>query len=212
MKLLSVNVGLPQPLIVKDEVVQTGIVKRSVNGPVTIHRTNLEGDGQGDTAVHGGPLKAVYAYASEHYAFWRSEYPSKPLPFGTFGENLTTEGLLDEHVCIGDRFQIGAATLMVTQPRMPCFKLAAHFGRPEILEHMISSRRHGFYFAVIEEGAVSAGDQIRLVERHPAAISVPQMVALYLGHSTDPGLLDLAMSLEMLTPKWKSKLALRATV
>jgi len=212
MRVLSVNVGLPQPLVAHDQVVQSGIVKRPVNGPVTIRRTNLDGDGQGDPSVHGGPLKAVYAYASEHYAFWCNEYPDAALPFGTFGENLTTAGLLDEEVCIGDRFQVGAAVLMVTQPRMPCFKLAARFQRHEILERMIDARRHGFYFAVLEEGPVCAGDPIRLLERHPAALSVPTMVALYLGHSVDPHLLERAMSLEMLTPKWKNKLALRAAV
>lgn len=212
MKVLSVNVGLPQSLIVKDGVVQSSICKRPVNGIVTIRRTNLDGDAQADSAVHGGANKAVYVYPSEYYSFWRAEFPELDLPFGSFGENLTTEGLLDEQVFAGDRYQAGSAVLQVTQPRMPCYKLAARLGRPQILERMIAVHKHGFYLSVVAEGAVCAGDAISLLARNPSSLSMLELVSVYLGHSTEPRLLERAMSVEGLSPKWKTKLALRASL
>jgi len=212
MKIVSVNVGQPQPLVVNGGVVESGIVKRPVAGPVMVRRTNLEGDGQADLSVHGGLLKAVYAYSSEYYPLWSAELGEVDLPFGRFGENLTTAGMLDEDVLIGDRWQAGSAVLVVTQPRMPCFKFAAHLRRPDAGQLMVEGRRHGYYFSVAEEGNVRAGDEVRLLWRDPSSISVAQTVSLYLGRSTDPELLRRAMSLEALPAGWRNKLAMRAGV
>ena len=123
---------------------------------------NLDGDRQADLSVHGGVSKAVYAYPAEHYEFWKQELPDMQLPFGMFGENLTTEGLFEDTVNVGDRFRIGEAEIMATEPRLPCYKLGIKFGRPDILRMFLQSRRTGFYFAVLKEGAVKAGDDIEL--------------------------------------------------
>src|SRR6516162_5626757 len=120
MKLISVNVALPRPLAYREQTVSTGIFKNPVSGPVALRTLNLEGDRQADLAVHGGPFKAVYAYPSEHYGFWREELPGANLPWGMFGENFTTEGLLESELHIGDRLRIGTAILVVRQPRIPC--------------------------------------------------------------------------------------------
>ena len=127
MKTLSISVGLPREVTWKGRTVSTSIFKEPVSEPVLLRRHNLEGDGQADLSVHGGPTKAVYAYPSEHYPFWRSEFPEMELEWGMFGENLTTEGLAEESVHIGDVFQLGTAQLVVTEPRMPCFKLTIRF-------------------------------------------------------------------------------------
>jgi MOSC domain-containing protein YiiM len=155
MKLLSVNVGLPREIEWKEKVVRTSIFKAPVTGPVRVAKLNLDGDQQSDLSVHGGIDKAVYAYPSEHYAFWRREIPGMDLPWGVFGENFTTEGLLEEMVHIGDRFRVGSAEFVVTQPRMPCFKLGIRFNRSDIVKRFLQSGRSGFYFAVLKEGEVA---------------------------------------------------------
>ncbi|HSC71578.1 MAG TPA: MOSC domain-containing protein, partial [Candidatus Methylomirabilis sp.] len=129
MRLVSVNVGLPREVAAKGKRVRTGIFKEPVDGRVLLRTLNLEGDRQADLTVHGGPSKAVYAYPSEHYQYWRKELPDMHLPWGMFGENFTTEGLLEGQVHVGDRFRIGSAELMVTEPRLPCYKLGVRFGR-----------------------------------------------------------------------------------
>src|SRR5712671_6531621 len=136
MQVISVNVGQPKEVIWKGRKVMTGIFKEPVEGRVAVGRLNLEGDRQADLTVHGGPEKAVYAYPAEYYAFWREQFPEMELPWGMFGENLTIEGLLDESVHIGDRFQVGSAHLVVTQPRLPCSKLGLKFGRDYFLERL----------------------------------------------------------------------------
>jgi MOSC domain-containing protein YiiM len=130
-----------------------------------LRKFNLEGDKQADLSVHGGEDKAVYVYPSEHYAYWRKELPEIELPWGMFGENFTTEGLLEDTVRIGDRFRIGSAEVMVTQPRMPCFKLGMKFKRTDIIKRFLESGRTGFYLAVLQEGDVGAGDAIVLISR-----------------------------------------------
>src|SRR3989475_8885773 len=132
MKVVSINVGLPREVRWHGKTVLTSIFKAPVEGSVKVRHLNVEGDRQSDLAVHGGADKAVYVYPAEHYAFWRAELPGVDLPWGAFGENLTTEGLMEDSVHIGDRFRIGSAELVVTQPRMPCFKLGIRFGRPDI--------------------------------------------------------------------------------
>jgi MOSC domain-containing protein YiiM len=148
MKLLSVNVGLPREVSWKGKTVMTGIFKEPVQGRVMVRSLNLDGDGQADLTVHGGVDKAVYAYPVEHYDYWRQELPDTDLPWGMFGENLTIEGVLEQGVNIGDRFRMGTAAVMVTQPRMPCYKLGIKFGRTDIVKRFLDSQRSGFYFSV----------------------------------------------------------------
>ena len=207
MKVLSVNVSVPQPLVAGNLVVQSAIDKRPVKGPVMVRRLNLDGDQQSDLRVHGGVNKAVYAYPAEHYEFWRHDL-GKELPFGTFGENLTTEGLVDSEVFIGDRYQIGSAILTVTQPRTPCYKLAATLDYQPIIERMYSERRHGWYMSVEKEGTVAAGDEIRLLERIPNSITVLELISVWMGHDLSPELVERTMALD-LSPKWKDKIAQR---
>src|SRR5438093_11577306 len=179
MRILSVNVGLPREVSWQGKFVTTGIFKEPVKGPVMLRTLNFNGDGQADLTVHGGVSKAVYAYPSEHYAFWRAEFAAMDLPFGMFGENLTTEGLLEDAVHIGDRFRVGEAELMVTEPRLPCYKLGIKFGRDDILKRFLASRRTGFYFAVLRAGEVGAGDSIEPVSEDPRRVSVSDIVNLY---------------------------------
>lgn len=179
MKLLSVNVGQPREVEWRGESVRTSIFKEPVQGRVRVERLKLEGDQQSDLSVHGGIDKAVYAYPSEHYAFWRKELPGVELPWGAFGENLTTEGLLEGETRIGDRLRAGSAEFVVTQPRMPCFKLAIRFGRPDMVKRFMRSGRTGFYLAVVREGEVGAGDAIEAVDQDEARVSVAEVVAKY---------------------------------
>jgi len=160
MHLHSVNVGLPRDVMWHGREVTTGIYKEPVQGRVAIRRLNLDGDGQADLSVHGGAEKAVYCYPFEHYAYWKRELPGKDLPFGMFGENLTLEGVSEETVHIGDRFTFGSATLVVTQPRLPCYKLGIKFKSDAMVKRFLASGRTGFYFAVESEGAVAAGDRV----------------------------------------------------
>jgi MOSC domain-containing protein YiiM len=172
MRLVSVNVGEPRVVAFHDREVATGIFKSEVTGPVLLRRLNLEGDRQADLFNHGGTTKAVYAYPSEHYDFWRAEFPGMDLPWGMFGENLTTEGLREEEACIGDELRVGEAVVAVTQPRIPCYKLGIRFGRDDIVKRFFASRRSGIYFSVVKEGLVQAGDSIEFLQRTSASISI----------------------------------------
>jgi MOSC domain-containing protein YiiM len=172
LKLISVNVGLPRDVVWKGKTVTTGIFKEPVEGRVMMRRLNLDGDRQADLSVHGGLSKAVYAYPAEHYDYWRKELPDMNLPWVMFGENLTTEGLLENAVHIGDRFRIGTTEVMVTEPRMPCYKLGIKFGRDDIIKRFLASGRTGFYFAVLQEGEVGAGDAIELISRDKNNVTV----------------------------------------
>jgi len=176
VQVISVNVGLPRRVEWNGEVVETAIFKEPVSGEVRVGRLNLEGDRQADLTVHGGVEKAVYAYPSEHYALWREELAAD-LPWGAFGENLTVAGLTEGEVHIGDRLRVGSAELVVTQPRMPCFKLAVKFGRMDIVKRFQQSGRSGFYLAVAREGTVTAGSPISVVAREPAGPTVAEVVA-----------------------------------
>jgi MOSC domain-containing protein YiiM len=175
-KVVSVNVGRPRKFTVRDEIIVTSIFKDPVRGRVRISTLNIEGDEQSDLSVHGGVNKAVYAYPSEHYASWRRELPDAALEWGAFGENLTIEGLLEDTTCIGDRLRIGTAELVVTQPRMPCYKLAYKFGRQDIIKRFQKSGRSGFYLSVAKEGDVGAGDAIELLSRSEGARPVTDVL------------------------------------
>jgi len=158
MKIISLQVGRPRTVRWRGRAITTGIYKEPVDGRIMLRRFNLDGDQQADLTVHGGWDKAVYVYPSEHYAFWRKELPGEKLPYGSFGENFTSEGLDEQSVHIGDRFRIGGAVVEVTQPRLPCYKLGVRFKRSDMPKRFHASRRCGFYVAVIEEGEVGAGD------------------------------------------------------
>jgi MOSC domain-containing protein YiiM len=205
MKLISVNVALPQTVTWKGRIVTTGIFKTPVDGRVQVRSLNLDGDRQADLAVHGGPNKAIYAYPSEHYAYWRGEFPSMELPWGMFGENFTIEGLLEEAVHIGDRFRIGSGVMMATQPRIPCYKLAAKFGREDIIQRFLESGRSGFYLKVVREGDVGAGDRIEPMSRDSAAVTVTEVARLYNGQSDDRDLFQRAVQLEALPERWRDR-------
>ncbi len=203
MKLTSIQVGLPREVIWQGRSVTTGIFKEPVTGPVTVRTLDLDGDAQADLSVHGGPDKAVYAYPVEHYEYWRNELPGMNLPYGMFGENFTTEGLLEKEVNIGDRFRVGEAELVVTQPRVPCYKLAVKFGRADILKRFLASRRSGFYFAVLREGEVQAGDEIKPLSRGGKGLSVDDIVRLYAFERDDLETLRRAVGHETLPESWR---------
>ena len=205
MKLLSVNVGLPREVEWNRRTIRTSIFKAPVSGRVQVRKLNLDGDEQSDLTVHGGVDKAVYVYPSEHYTFWRNELPNADLDWGVFGENFTTQGALDDKaVRIGDRFRIGSADFVVTQPRMPCFKLGIRFGRIDIIKRFLHSGRNGFYFAVVEEGEVAAGDSIELLRRDENGVTVADIVELYTADAAKQDLLQRVSELAALPENWRA--------
>jgi MOSC domain-containing protein YiiM len=195
MKILSVNVGQPREVETPRGIVLTSIFKEPIVGRALVRGSNVVGDRQSDLTVHGGPDKAVYAYSSEHYPYWMSQL-KRDLKPGSFGENLTTEGLLEDDVQIGDEYRIGTTVLRVTQPRMPCFK-------PTMVKQFWASGRSGIYFAVVEEGDLGAGDLIELLKRVPKSVTVVDVIRAYKGEVTDGGILDRALA-SPLTDSWKS--------
>jgi MOSC domain-containing protein YiiM len=203
MKLVSVNVGLPRKVAWKGKTVSTGIFKEPVNDRVMVRSLNLDGDKQADLTVHGGLEKAIYAYPLEHYDYWRGELPDTELTPGIFGENFTVTGLREEELNIGDRFQIGSVKLMVTQPRVPCYKLGIRFGRPDMVKRFLASRRTGFYFSVLQEGEVGAGDTLELLSRDDHNITVADITQLYGRGQDNPELLRRAAQLEVLPEVWR---------
>lgn len=203
MRLISLNVARPRLAVYKDQTVSTGIFKQPVFGPVQLRSLNLDGDRQADLAVHGGPFKAVYAYPSEHYDFWREELPGTQLPSGMFGENFTTEGLFERDLHIGDRLQIGTAVIMVRQPRMPCYKLALKFHRSDILARFLQSGRRGFYFSVEQEGVVESGNSFEFLSRVRQAITISEMNVLFGQDKYNRTLLEKALATPSLPEDWR---------
>ncbi len=203
MKLLSVNVGKPRLVMRNGEPVSTGIFKEPVSGRVMLRTLNLDGDRQADLSVHGGPSKAVYAYPSEHYEFWRKELPEMNLTWGMFGENFTTSGLHENDLNIGDQLRVGNAVVMVTEPRMPCFKLGIRFGRTDIIKRFLKSERSGFYFAVLQEGDVAAGDDIELTKPSNGGVRVSDVTRLYVREKQNVELLRRAIEADALPESWK---------
>jgi MOSC domain-containing protein YiiM len=177
MRLVSINVGVPRPRDQRGGPVMTAIFKSPIPGPVTVRTMNIDGDRQADLTVHGGARKAVYLYPHEHYSFWRRELPLADLGHGAFGENLTTEGLLETGVSPGDTLEIGTAVLRVTQPRMPCFKLGIRFDRADMVKRFWQSGRCGFYLSVVQEGEITAGDPITLKRNNETAQSIAEIFA-----------------------------------
>jgi MOSC domain-containing protein YiiM len=202
MRVIALSVGGPREVEWRGRAVLTSIFKTPVERRLRLTRLNFEGDEQSDLTVHGGVDKAVYAYPAEHYEYWRGELPGMELSWGMFGENLTTEGLVEE-VRIGDRFRVGSAELVVTQPRMPCYKLGIRFGRPDILKMFLRSGRTGFYLSVAEEGEVGPGDAIELVARAEDGLSVADVVGLYAADEGNQELLLRAAGSSALPESWK---------
>jgi MOSC domain-containing protein YiiM len=203
MKIISVNVGRPRLVLRDGQSVSTGIYKTPVEGRVMLRTLNLDGDRQADLTVHGGPTKAVYAYPAEHYSYWRGELPDMELPWGMFGENFTTEGLDEANINIGDRFRIGSAEVMVTEPRMPCYKLGIKFERTDIIRRFQASGRTGFYFSVQREGEVSAGDEIELLGRDEHNVTVADITRLYARDKSDVETMQRAIALAALPDSWR---------
>jgi MOSC domain-containing protein YiiM len=203
VKIVSINVGRPREVKWRGKAVRTSIFKAPVAGPVQVLKLNLAGDEQADLSVHGGVDKAVYAYPSEHYAYWREELPGIELPWGAFGENLTTEGLSENALRIGDRLSIGSVHFLVTQPRLPCFKLGVRFGRPDMVKRFHRSGRTGFYLAVLREGLISASDRIDVLSAEGLSITVADIVRLYTADESEQELLRRASQLGDLPEGWR---------
>jgi MOSC domain-containing protein YiiM len=206
MKLISVNCGLPREVVWQGMEVTTSIYKQPVAGRIVLRTLNLDGDRQADLSVHGGKDKAVYCYPIEHYGYWQAKLPNVSLPMGVFGENFTIDGLSEESVHIGDRFAIGSAEVVVTQPRMPCYKLGIRFESNDMVKRFLDSRRSGFYLAVIREGEVGASDVITRLGHDMVSVSVSEVVRLYVAKrysSEDVQLVQRAIAVEALPEGWK---------
>jgi MOSC domain-containing protein YiiM len=193
MKITSLNVARSRLTVYRGTTISTGIFKKPVSGRIILRSLNLEGDQQADLSVHGGPYKAVYAYPSEHYDYWRNELPGVDLPWGAFGENFTSTGLAEGELHVGDRLRVGSAILMVRQPRMPCYKLAAKFQRDDIIERFLWSARSGFYFSVKQEGTVAAGDSIERISQSDDGITIAEMNRLFTSERYNRALLQKAI-------------------
>jgi MOSC domain-containing protein YiiM len=201
--LMSVNVGMPQNVSWQGRTVYTGIWKHPVEGPRTVRRLNIEGDGQGDTAGHGGEQRAVLVYQIQSYRHWEEHFGRDDFGYGQFGENLTVDGLSDDEVCIGDRYRIGEAEFEVSQPRVTCFRVGLRVGEPELPALLVSHRRPGFYMRVLKEGPVQAGDRVIKVGAGPKALSVADTSALLYLPGRDPAKLRAAVQIPALSPGWQ---------
>jgi len=204
-KVVSIQVGMPRTVQLKGEEITTGIFKTPVKKTIPLHWLNLEGDQQADLSVHGGQDKTVYTYPSEHYSFWKKELPGVDLPWGAFGENFTTAGLLEDAVCLGDRFTIGTAEVVVTQPRLPCFKLNLKFDRNDMAKRFLASRRTGFYLRVLREGEVAPGDKIVRIHQDENRVSVSDAMRIYLHDPNSNDLLRRALQVQYLSASWREK-------
>ena len=202
--LLSVNVGMPQDVTWHGRTVHTAVWKKPVTGPQLVRRLNIDGDGQGDLAGHGGEQRAVFVYQIESYQYWQEQLRRKDFTYGQFGENFTVQGLADDQVCIGDRYQIGGAVFEVTQPRVTCFRVGIRMDDPRMPALLVSHHRPGFYFRVLTEGAVQAGQEIVKIASGPEAMTVAEMDALlYLpGHPRQQ--LLRALRIPALSGGWKA--------
>jgi len=203
MRLVSVNVGLPRELVYKGRTIITGIFKEAVDRRVQLRALNLDGDRQADLSVHGGPSKAVYVYPAEHYDFWRQELWEAGLAWGAFGENFTTEGLREDDLKIGDRLQVGSAEVMVTEPRLPCYKLAARFRRDDMIKRFLRSGRTGFYLKVVKEGEVGRGDSIGLLSRDYGSVTIAELTDVYLHKKNDPTAVGRVLRVKELPESWR---------
>jgi len=205
MHIVSVNIGLPQDIAWKGKMVRTSIFKQPVAEAVAVHAEHLGGDGQADLRVHGGPDKAVYAYPQEHHAFWQQHLLAASLVPGAFGENLTTVGLLENQVRIGDCYQVGTAVLMAIQPRRPCFKLGIRLQDESIVRRFEESGRSGIYFRVLQEGVLQAGNPITLVQPSPYAVTIQDLTNYNATGPKDPRRLQEILDVPYLSRSWRER-------
>jgi MOSC domain-containing protein YiiM len=210
MKLISVNTGLPREVSWHGRMVTTGIFKEPVKGRVAVRKLNLDGDRQADLSVHGGEYKAVYCYPLVHYDYWKKELAGRELPMGMFGENFTVDdgwpGMPEESVHLGDRFSVGTAEVAVTQPRLPCYKLGIRFGSDDMVKRFLASGRTGFYVAVVREGEVGAGDEMKVMAREANAVPVSEITRLYVVKrygEAEIGAVRRALRVAELPESWK---------
>jgi MOSC domain-containing protein YiiM len=206
MKVVSVNIGLPRGVTWRGRSVTTAIYKEPVQGRVALRKLNLDGDRQADLRVHGGEYKGVYCYPIVHYSYWKRELPGRDLPMGNFGENFTVDGLMEDSVHLGDRFSVGSAEVVVTQPRLPCYKLGIRFGSDDMVKRFLASGRTGFYLAVTREGEVGAGDEIKVIARDPNAVQISEITQLYVAKrygDEDVTSVRRALRVEALPESWK---------
>lgn len=206
MKLLSVNVSRPRIILQDGRPISTGIFKQPVKGRVMLKTLNLEGDRQADLNVHGGPDKAAYAYSFDHYEYWSRELGRNDFKFGQFGENLTVSGLTEAEVYVGDIFRVGEALLEVTQPRVPCFKLGLKMGLPQFPKQFLRSGRSGFYLRVLEQGMVSAGDEISRVQVGPERLSIRALLGLFYFERDNLEMAQRALRIPALSHSWREEL------
>src|SRR3954465_62991 len=201
--LLSVNVGGPRDIAWEGKTVRTAIWKAPVDGPRMVRRINIDGDDQGDRLAHGGEHRAVFVYQADSYRYWENELGRDDFGFGQFGENFTVDGLADDEVCVGDRYRIGGAVWEVSQPRVTCYRVGIRMREPRMPALLVAHRRPGFYFRVLEEGEVGAGDAIERVERGPQAMTVAEIDGLlYLpGHARRD--LERALRIPALSEGWQ---------
>ncbi|HEY2646173.1 MAG TPA: MOSC domain-containing protein [Candidatus Acidoferrales bacterium] len=205
--LISVQVGTPRIVSLDGGQITTGIFKFPVRKRIRMGVLDLDGDQQADLSVHGGRDKAVYAYPSEHYTFWKKELPDVEFPWGAFGENLTTSGWLENDVCVGDRFAIGSGEVVVTQPRLPCYKLNLKFDRDDMAKRFLASGYTGFYFRVLREGEIGAGDEIVRVHQDENRVSISDILKVYLGTAQSDELRMRALRVEYLSSSWREELS-----
>jgi MOSC domain-containing protein YiiM len=206
MHIVSVNVGTPRTVEWRGKLVETGIFKAPIDSAVMVRALNLDGDAQADLSVHGGTEKAVYAYPSEYYPYWQDQL-NEALSWGAFGENLTVTGLDEDTLYIGDRLRVGEAELVVTQPRLPCYKLGVRFGRADMVKIFLASRRTGFYFAVAREGLVQAGDTIEVLERDQHAVSIADITRVYAFDKHDIATMRRIVAVPTLPAGWRDYFA-----
>lgn len=212
MKLVSLNCGLPREVLWNGKSVTTSIYKDPVHTRVGLRTLNLDGDRQSDLSVHGGKNKAVYCYPTEYYGYWRTELPGRSLPYGSFGENFSVEGfapkgLAEDSIHVGDRFSVGTAEVVVTLPRLPCYKLGIRFESDDMVKRFLASRRTGFYFAVTREGEVGAGDDLTLLSHDPDSVSISEITRLYVAKEYSPDdvrQIRLAVAAKALPEGWRS--------
>ena len=204
MKLVSLNVGRPQEKLWNGKTVLTSIFKKPVSGRRRVSYLNIEGDEQADLKVHGGVNKAVYAYDLSHYAHWKKILPRDDWEYGMFGENLTTSGLVDDKVRVGNIYQVGSAKLQVVQPRFPCIKINIRFNLPDMIERFIAQGRNGIYCKVLEEGFIEQEDPIQLVELSPYPVTVSQYAECYYSKGADRQVLQTLISIPFLPERHRT--------
>jgi MOSC domain-containing protein YiiM len=205
MKLEAVNVAQPREVTYRGRTYTTSIFKQPVAGRVVVRRLNIDGDAQANLKAHGGPDMAVYAFGHEDYAYWAAEFGRETLDFGAFGENLTVTGLREDMVCVGDIFRIGAVRLQVTEPRTPCHKLAMKFDDEDLPRRFAARGNVGFYFRVLSEGEIGAGDDIELEARDPARLSIVDVLKLWADKAAGAEALARALSVEALSATWRTR-------